>query len=275
MSVAARRVWLDGVWVPAGTPGVPVDDPGFCLGLGLFETMGAEGGELPLWEAHCRRLAASAAVFGLPPEFPAELRVAAAALLRHNGHEDGILRLSLAGAAGGGARWSMTTRDRSRRPAPVRLSAVRTGRSPADPTLAHKCASRAALVIAQRRALARGADDALLLDTKGRVLEAGNGNVFWIGVDRVLRTPQADGALLPGIARGVLLSAWAGDGGDVEEVDSGMDDLDRADVILVTNAVYGPRIAVLGDGAAPTERGAEAAERAAVLWRRRLDAESR
>jgi branched-subunit amino acid aminotransferase/4-amino-4-deoxychorismate lyase len=130
----------------------------------------------------------------------------------------------------------------------VSLHVAGGARAP-DPLAAVKHTSRAAYAVALAEARAAGADDALLLDGAGRVLETTTGNLL-LFADGAWRTPQWRGSFLPGIARALLLDALAASGRAARETDLTLADLDAADELYVTNAVYGPRPAARLGGAA-------------------------
>ena len=225
--------WVDGSVVRGAA--IDPHDAGFLHGHGVFETLGAHRGDLPLWDQHLRRLARGAARLGIPCTPGPGLRAAARALLAANGHD--VLRLTLtAGVAA--PTWCMTTRARDTKPV-VSLHVASEPRG-VDPLALFKHTSRAAYVAALAEARAAGADDALLLDGAGRVLETTTGNLLLLA-DGGWRTPQWRGSFLPGIARGLLLDALAATGRGAREVDVTLADLDAADEVYVTNAVYGPR----------------------------------
>ena len=86
------------------------------------------------------------------------------------------------------------------------------------------------------------------------VLETALGNL-WFHVAGAWVTPALDQRVLPGIARAVLLEALAARGIEVVERACDIADLHRATAIAVSNAVHGPRRAVL---ARVRSRGEEA-----------------
>ena len=108
---------------------------------------------------------------------------------------------------------------------------------------AHKWADRTRL--AEAAALvgtdpASPAEDVLLLDADGAVLETGRYNVLAV-VDGVLVTPLAEGRLRPGTARAAVLALAARLGVPVREAALALPDLARASEVLVTNALHGVR----------------------------------
>lgn len=257
--------WVNGRFVGADAE-LEAADEGLLSGLGLFETMGARGGALPLWSRHLERLRAAAPRLGLAAAWDdGELEAAARELLRLRGHEDGVLRLTMTAKT-----VRLTTRARTSLPPRLVLALSSARRSLADPTAGLKTISRAFLELARRRALARGADDALLLDESGRVLEATRWNLFVVASDAIL-TPATTAPLLPGIARGLLLEALKRSGRPVETRDVSLTELRTEHTLFVTNAVHGPWPAALpelGLGSAPRELVTELEDH----WRALLDA---
>jgi para-aminobenzoate synthetase/4-amino-4-deoxychorismate lyase len=81
----------------------------------------------------------------------------------------------------------------------------------------------------------------LFFDAAGHLVEGGRSNVFVRLVGRWFTPPLADGAL-PGVMRGVVLDdpAWA-----ACERSLTLDDVLRADALMVCNALRGPLAATL------------------------------
>lgn len=212
------------------------------VGVAPFETMGASGGALPLWDLHLARLQGSAARLGLPFAPSPSLRAAAMELLRANGHGDHVLRLALTPAAGA-VHTVMGTRPRS----PVRVVQLlpTVVERPADaPPGDLKAEPRAYYDAVRQQAQDGQADDGLVVGADGAVLEAALGNL-WLRLDGVWVTPALDGRVLPGIARGLLVAAARAAGRPVAERAVDLADLHRATALALSNAVYGPRPAGL------------------------------
>lgn len=200
-------MWLDGRLVPPDRAVLPADDPGVRWGLGLFETMRADGGRVPLLGRHLRRLTESAAALGLdglPDE--AALRDAIAATVAAWGEGPARVRLTVT------PRPTLLV-EATAPPGDVQLDVP--GRSialslpgvwvPGNRIAEHKTLSCAGWRLAQRRAEAAGAGHALLLDRDGRLGEAAVANVFCDLAGEVVTAP-VDG-LLPGVARAICLPA--------------------------------------------------------------------
>ncbi|KQY55355.1 hypothetical protein ASD11_17585 [Aeromicrobium sp. Root495] len=108
----------------------------------------------------------------------------------------------------------------------------------------HKWVDRAALHVGDG-----AADDVLLLDTDGSVLEAGRASVFVVHDDGV-HTPALDGRILPGTMRAQVVDRLMAAGIPVHQRRLTAADLERASEVLVANALRGavPVAEVLGVG---------------------------
>jgi para-aminobenzoate synthetase/4-amino-4-deoxychorismate lyase len=80
----------------------------------------------------------------------------------------------------------------------------------------------------------------LLVDADGAVLETSRASVLARGADGVLRTPPADGRILPGTRRAALLES-----GEAIEAELTLDDVRAADEVLLASALRVVRVAPL------------------------------
>lgn len=237
-------MWLDGRLVPPDRAALRPDDPGVRWGLGLFETMRADAGRIPLLDRHVHRLLASAGALGLAP-FPGEaaVRDAVAAVLA--AHGDGPARVRVTATP----RPTLLV-EATALPGDVQLNvpgrsialALRGAWLPGNRIAEHKTLSCAAWRLAQLRAEGAGAGHALLLDRDGRLGEAAVGNVFCAIGGEVVTAP-ADG-LLPGIARAIGIPAVG-----ARERAAGEGEWRAAREIVVVNAVRGAVAIASVDGA--------------------------
>jgi branched-chain amino acid aminotransferase len=101
--------------------------------------------------------------------------------------------------------------------------------------------------ILARAELEEGADEALLRDLEGSIAEGATSNLFFLS-DGVLRTPGADGDLLPGITRRVVLELADEAGVSVEEGRYGLEDVLEADEAFLTNRTWELRPVASLDG---------------------------
>jgi branched-chain amino acid aminotransferase len=245
-------VFLNGKFVPAEHAAVSIFDRGFLLGDGLFETVRVANGKPFRLAQHLERMSRGAEFLKIKLPFaPEEIQSFAAELVEKNNLSEGVLRLTLTRGAGGrgysikganqptfamtlqpllpqnsgdSARWSLVTSS---------------FRIPAGDTLANfKTSSKILNVLARAEAEEQGADEALLLNTKGEVAETAGGNIFWVESGKICTVPIACSAL-PGITRAVILEICRSLGLTVEERVIKPEQLRAAEGIFVTQSVSG------------------------------------
>lgn len=227
---------------------MPLDDRGLLLGDGLFETMLAVDGVLPRLTAHLDRMAAGSAVLNLPFE-----REEAERLVRTAAPAEGrfAVRLTLTAGSGGRGldrpaapvpRLFATAAPSAPPTTPATLVVAETRRNEGSPAARLKTLSYLDNVLARAEARAAGADEALMLNNRGQVACAGAANLFWIEDGRLF-TPRLDCGVLAGVTRARLMASRP-----VEEVAVGIEALERADALFLTNSLIGARpVSRLGD----------------------------
>jgi len=243
-------VFLNGRFVERGEAAAPALDRGLLYGYGLFETMRSYGGRVFRLEEHYRRLCEGAAVLDLPPPAFAldDLRVAIDALLRENGLADAYLRLTVtAGPApdDGGASPSvlLVARPLSGYPPALyrRGMATVTGssrRNEASSLSRVKSLNYLDNLLAREEARRKGADEAILLNTRGLVAEGSASNVFLVGSEGIL-TPGIDSGALPGITRATVIELAPAAGLPCAECDVKAATLAGAAEAFLTNSIMG------------------------------------
>jgi len=188
-------------------------------------------------EPHLDRLAASCAYFG----FAFDRGAAHAALVDASLAlpDDALYRMRLAIAHSGDV--TLTSGVLAPLHEPVTLLLADDATHSGDIFLRHKTSIRNRYDTAWKAAEAQGAFDALFFNERGELTEGGRSSVFVrFGVAWV--TPPLSSGVLPGVMRRVLLEApaWnASEGVITREM------LERADDIVVCNALRGPLRAVL------------------------------
>lgn len=90
---------------------------------------------------------------------------------------------------------------------------------------------------------------AVLVDRERGVLETTRANVFAVGADGILRTPPADGAILPGIARARVIALARRAGFEVREQPLQPEELRTAREAFATGSVRGVEAIRSFDGA--------------------------
>ena len=109
-----------------------------------------------------------------------------------------------------------------------------------------KTGSRFLYAAAEAKAMAEGADEALLVDRQGRPVEGAKSNLFVASEDGVI-TPPLDSGPLAGVARRTLLAVAKQQGYHVQERPITWEDL-RGGAPFLTNALWGVRSVSSVDG---------------------------
>ncbi|GGF56047.1 2-keto-4-methylthiobutyrate aminotransferase [Azorhizobium oxalatiphilum] len=232
-------VWLNGALVPIDTARIAPGDRGFTLGDGLFETLAIRDTVPERWQAHLTRLSTGAAILGLPLP-PLDLLALTAALTAANGLRDGVLRLTV--TRGEGPRGVLppatpnptvlaTLAPRAAPLPPARLCLAQvTRRNEHSPLARIKSLNYLDNILARQEAQRRDCDDALLLNTQGRIAESTIANLFAVR-DGALFTPPVSEGALPGVMRAELLARGA------RETPLGVEDIAQADELLLTSSL--------------------------------------
>lgn len=214
-------VVLDGRCCPPGEATVSVFDRGFLYGDSVFETLRTYGGVPFELDEHLRRLESSAGrVYIRVPVAREQLRAEVLAAIAAAGHPESYVRLMITRGEGQ-LGLDPALADRPRRviivqplhPPPadqyesgIAAISYRTERV-VDATSAQgaKVGNYLISVLAMREARLAGAQEALIRDGQGRILEGASSNVF-IVTQGVLITPGEDAGILAGITRAHLLA---------------------------------------------------------------------
>jgi branched-chain amino acid aminotransferase len=257
---ALPLVWLNGALLPERDATIPATSPAALMGLGLFETVRVRFGA-PLWaDAHHARLLQGLVHLGRANEPVPDLAQASEALFLALGLEHGVARWTWFGLSASTASWLV-----SARPLPGDLAARRAGTAGFAVTvergLAHlKSTSWLPVQQAQARVSGHGPAEAILMDSRGEVLEGARSNLVVLR-DGEVHVPPRDTRRLPGIALQLARAAWERAGTRVVERTLWANDLLNSDAVFLSSSVVGlARLAsldgqTLGHGALPPVSG--------------------
>ena len=243
---------------------VPADDRGLMLGDGLFETILAVDGEMVRFEAHLARMARGCEAIGIAPPDASTARAAALAALKAARAKEGraAVRLTLTSGSGRGLDRAFPSEGRLLATAsasapvsgPVSLATADIRRNQTSPLTRVKSLSYLDNVLARRQAREAGADEALMLNTRGEIACAAAANLFWIHEGRLF-TPALECGVLEGILRGVAIAAARDMGIEVVETAAQLPALEHAEGLFLTNSLIGVRAVGALDGRpAPASR---------------------
>ena len=243
-------VFLNGRFVPEEKAVVSVFDRGFLYGDGLFETMRIWNGKPFRWEQHMERLQLGSKFLKIRLPFaPSQLLAFAETLIKKNKMPDSLLRLTLSRGAGAPGyspkNATQPTLVMALRPAPKvgrlhqwKLIASSFRLPSNEPLACFKTCNKLPQVLARSQADAAGADEALLLNTDGFVVEGASSNLFWIRRGVICTSPLASG-ILQGVTRAVVFEIGSQLKIPVREQNIRPKELARADGVFLSLSSFG------------------------------------
>src|SRR4051794_26400622 len=234
-------VFINGRFVPEEQAVVSVFDRGFLYGEGLFEATRILNARPFRWQAHLTRLQAGLEHLKIKCPFePLDLRKLAAQLIAANKLPDALLRITISRGVGrrgyspaGAESPTLVMTLHAAPPKSTELPQWRlitsTVRLPANEPLAgFKTCAKLPQILARAEADAAGANDAILLNTDGFVVEGSSSNLFWIKDGVVNTSPSASG-ILPGVTRSVVFELCKKVGTPAGEVNAELQQLINSD----------------------------------------------
>jgi branched-chain amino acid aminotransferase len=278
---ADQYCWLNGNYVPLSQANVPIDDPSFLRGEGLFETIRVREGCALFVGRHWARL--ERASRGLHLAIPIALDKGSFGAIcrwlpRENETREGKIRFTVS------AKTALATIEPYEPPKladrkPLRL-VVSPGRIHSSWIVAGaKSTSCAGWTAAKHWAMRHGFDDAILANERDEATETSRSNLFFATASGALVAPPLRCGLLPGVAREAMLEAIQQENPtDAREAPLPLLDLPTYPAAFATNVVRGvePIGAIaFEDGREVRFEGRHAAiERAQALWERLCAAEA-
>ncbi len=278
-----KRVLLDGRLLAPEDAHVAITDRGFLLGDGVFETMAVHNGRVFDLDAHLGRLACGLRTLGFAQAVDiAKLRTAIANYLACEEAASAVMRLTV--TRGPGPRGLappevphpvilMTLAPMPPpRETPLSLHiATATRRNELSPLSRIKALPYLDNVLALSEARAHGADDALMLNTRGTIACGAAANIFAIRDGRLETPPLRDGAL-PGTLRALVLSLAGEAGLTAVEVSLDASALAGADHVFLTNSIIRLTEAAQCDGVPLQRQAGVAVNQLRALIASRFDA---
>jgi len=229
---------------------VSPSDRGLLYGDGLYETMRCYRGNPFRLDDHLARLVRGAEVLSLDLDSRAiaEFRKLIPEAVRITGHQSCRVRLTVTrGEVKGDWRDASAVGEPTVlievNPLPddeelrsVTLATVSIRRDEQSPLSNVKSLNFLASILARAEARRLGADDALMLNTRGEVAEASSSNIFAVFGDELV-TPPVQAGILPGIARLSILELAPSLGLRPVERTLLPTDMLEADEVFITNSV--------------------------------------
>jgi len=238
------KYWVDDGLVDAERATVSVLDHGLTVGDGVFETVLVREGVPFALSRHLDRLHRSLSGLGIAGPDDATLRRAVDAVVSSSGVATDFARLRITVTSGAGpfgsergdagATLVVTLAAGSPWPATTSLATVPWCRNERSAIAGLKTTSYAENAIALAEAKRRGASEAVLADTRGRLSECTGSNVFVV-VEGAVLTPSLDTGCLAGVTRGLVLE-WGTDVAQLREAHLPYDVLETADEVFITSS---------------------------------------
>lgn len=243
---------------------LPARNRALLYGEGLIETMLWQKKTIRLFDLHVQRLQKSLGLLHLPSVTGKRLiGEICRTVIANNEPAEGIIRCQFFRNEATEEDIQFMIEYRPFMPQErqeLRIGITRSVTKAADMLAGLKTSSRLLYVAAAREAEKNGWDDALLLNTEGRIVESTIYNVFWIEENRIYTPPLNEGAVA-GVMRRYLLEQGRAGGMELSEKVLDIGTLTRADEIFLTNAVRGVRpVSHIGNKQYPTMLGHKIAE---------------
>ena len=242
--------WFNGEFVPEHQAVIPVNDRGFRLGDGVFDTERTFNGEIFRLAEHLERLERSLRYTRIDPGVSLEdlARISTEAVERNRHllerHGDFWVTQNISRDGRGGANVAIIVDPLPfnrfapfyEKGIPLVVPPVRASANQGlDPKL--KATSRLNMVLADLEGKAIDADSlSVLVDEHGNLAEVLYGNLFLVRGGKI-RTPGSR-AILEGVSRMTTLELIAGEGLPMSEADLQPYDLYTADEAFVTTTSY-------------------------------------
>ena len=285
-------IFVNGRITGAAEATVPVFDHGFLYGEGVYETLRTYHGVPFLYDRHLQRLRNSAALMALPVPFSDDelLTSMTRTMAAHRGLKEAYIRVLLTRGVG------ELTYNPAACPVPTTVIIVKPFPEPPARTFTEGIVLSLVSVrrnhpqalnpmiksnnllnnaLAMQQAIGVGADEALMCNQAGEIVECSQSN-FFVVRDGAVITPPLDAGLLPGITRAFVLDLARELGVDAREDTVAPADLSRVQEAFITGTTreVTPVVRVdqqaIGDGTpGPITRRLHEAfrERAALLTR--------
>ena len=231
---------------------IALADRGLAYGDGLFETIALTEGRPELLQAHLARLRAGALRLGLPAPTDAVWLADLQRLTKTSDRQRQVLKLTLTRGVGGRGYappelpvatrilqifdWQSPPDSHRSRGVTVHLCDTRLGINPTLAGLKHL--NRLEQVLAARETAVASADEGLMLDCEGRLVEGVRTNVFLV-LDGALHTPALQRCGIRGVMRDFLIEGAHRIGLPVQEGDYDVDTVRRASEIFLCNSLIG------------------------------------
>jgi branched-chain amino acid aminotransferase len=248
LTEAWGEVYINGKVVHASEAVVSLFDRGFLYGDGIYETLRVYQGKPFMLDAHIERMAKGCSAISLAMPAQETIKQGVYSVLEANSLKDAYLRITVTRGPTGQMWYDIRAEQPTvvifAKPytAPdfglgVRLIVSRFRTDERSPLSGVKQIGILPKIMARLEAVQAGADDALLLDSRGYVSEATSSNAFWV-VNGRLFTPSLSCGILPGITRRVVIELAKESGLEICEGEFELDEVFKAQEAFLTSSTW-------------------------------------
>lgn len=247
-----KWIYLNGSLVLENEARISPFDHGFLYGHGLFETMRVYCGKVFCLDEHLKRLHNSSHTLGWPEWFHAgNLSAAIYQTLEKNKLQEASVRLTVSRGIGESRPdpstcTQMTVAVFAYPLHPLSSEVYEQGwslvqstirRNLTSPICGLKVANYLDHILAKAEARKKGANEALLLNTKGAVSEGTMCNIFFVREGKLI-SPDEKSGILPGITRALVLELAKEAGIESEERQVDPNELLGISEMFVTSSLF-------------------------------------
>ncbi len=215
------------------------------FGEGVFETFRYKQGLPVYFDRHMKRMEKGALALELEYPGPETITGHIIAAIQASGIKDAYVKVSLL-SEGENTYYGNSLKThiliiirgyKEQKPEKsVAISTVR--RYSGSPTARIKTLNYLESIVARRKAIKSGYEEAILLNEKDELCEGSSCNIFFYS-EGVLYTPSVACGILPGITRGIMIETALEEGIEFREGSFTVEELDAAECILLTNSLIG------------------------------------
>jgi branched-chain amino acid aminotransferase len=247
---------LNGEFFDEKAPAIRADNRSFRYGDGLFETMKVVLGSILLKELHFSRLFSGMQTLDIimPGFISADIfEKEIQSTLRKN-HLNGPARVRLTVFRGDGGLydfsnsragyviqvWPLSSSSLAMNDKGLKLGLYEGGKKSIDTLSNIKSNNYLVYVMGALNAKKYQQNDALIMNSSGRICDSTIANVFWIKDGNIFTPPLSEGCVA-GVMRSNLLTELPAQGFKVIEKEASVEEIVDADEVFLTNAVSGLR----------------------------------
>lgn len=245
------HTFINGAIITEEKAYIHIQDRGFLLGDGLFETLKVQNGHIEFFNAHFDRLSGSAKELSIPFHYKLDaLEKICMELISLNELSDETAALRITLTRGAGLRGInlpenptpslivTTAKYHANKNSNSRVFITNIKRNQFSPIVKLKTLNYLEPILARNEAQAHGYDEGVMLNTDGFITECSIANIFFI-TNNIVSTPSIESGILPGIVRNHIINLCHKNKIKVIEKKISVEEALDADEVFQTNSLIG------------------------------------